>query len=73
MKIGDRIRLEERVEMCYFTFEIGHEFTIIGEDDIRGFDLKDDEGRVLGETRFVKMKKIPTDEQRDRKINQILK
>lgn len=73
MKIGDRVRLEEKVEMSYFTFEIGHEFTVIGQDDIRGLDLKDDEGRMLGETRFVKMKKIPIDEQRDRKISQILK
>ncbi len=73
MTIGDRVRLEEKVDMGYYVYEIGHEFTVIGQDDIRGLDLKDDEGRLLGETRFVKMSKIPSQEQRERKINTILK
>lgn len=73
MKIGDRVVLEERVELSHITYEIGHQFTIVGDDNIRGFDLKDDDGNMLCETRFVKMKKIPLSEERDRKINQILK
>lgn len=73
MKIGDRVVLEERVELSRITYEIGHQFTIVGDDNIRGFDLKDDDGNMLCETRFVKMKKIPLSEERDRKINQILK
>jgi hypothetical protein len=73
MKIGDRVRLDEKVDMGYYVYEIGHEFTVVGEDDIRGLDLKDDEGRMLCETRFVKMSKIPLRDQRDKKINKILK
>ena len=73
MKIGDRVVLEERVELSRITYEIGHQFTIVGDDNIRGFDLKDDDGNMLCETRFVKMKKIPLSEERDRKISQILK
>ncbi len=71
MKIGDRVVLEERVEMYKITYEIGHQFTIVGSDDMRGFDLRDDDGNMLCETRFVKMKSLV--EARDKKINEILK
>ena len=72
MRIGDRVVLLERVELFHKTYEIGHEFTIVADDDIRGFDLKDDDGNELGETRFVKMRKVTTAEDRERKLNKIL-
>ncbi len=72
MKIGDRVVLEEKVELFHKTYEIGHEFTIISEDNMRGFDLKDDDGNMLCETRFVKMRKVTTAEDRERKLNKIL-
>ena len=71
MKIGDRVALEERVELFHKTYEIGHEFTIVSSDDIRGFDLKDDDGNMLCETRGTKMRSIQ--EWRDKQINKILK
>lgn len=53
MKIGDRVFLLELVEMSNITYPKGHEFTIIGDDDIRGFNLEDDEGHRLDETRMI--------------------
>ena len=55
---GGRVRLLEDVEMYDITYLKGHEFTITGEDDIRGLDLEDDDGNRLCETRFVKMELI---------------
>ena len=57
-EIGSRVRLLQDVEMSYCTYTKGHEFIIIDSDNIRGFDLKDDEGNCLRETRFVKMELI---------------
>jgi hypothetical protein len=57
-EIGARVRLLEDVVMSNITYIKGHEFTITGEDDIRGLDLEDDEGNRLYETRFVKMELI---------------
>lgn len=71
MKIGDRVVLKEKVEMSYITYYPGHEFTIIGSSGFRGWDLEDDDGNKLYETRFVKFDNIS--EVRDRKINEILK
>lgn len=71
MKIGDRVILEERVVMYKITYEVGHQFTIVGSDDFRGFDLRDDNGNMLVETRGLKMKSLA--EARDKKINDILK
>ena len=55
---GARVRLLEDVEMYDITYLKGHEFTITGEDAIRGLDLEDDEGHRLCETRFVKMELV---------------
>ena len=52
---GARVRILEDVVMHDITYTNGHEFTITGEDDIRGLDLVDDDGNRLCETRFVKM------------------
>jgi hypothetical protein len=71
MKIGDRVVLEERVEMYKITYEIGHQFTIVGSNDMRGFVLRDDNGNMLCETRGIKMRSLA--EARDKKINDILK
>lgn len=71
MKIGDRVVLKEKVIMHNKTYYPGHEFTIIGSSGYRGFDLKDDDGNELYETRFVKFDNIS--EIRDKKINDILK
>lgn len=70
MKIGDRVYIDQDVELHDRIFKSGHQFTIVGEDYLRGFDLKDDDGNMLCETRFVKLKDIS--ESRDHKINIIL-
>lgn len=57
-EIGARVRLLEDVKMHDCTYTKGHEFTIVREDDMRGFDLEDDDGNRICETRFVKMKLI---------------
>jgi hypothetical protein len=71
MKIGDRVVLGEKVEMSYITYYPGHVFTIIGDSGFRGWDLEDDNGNMLYETRFVKFDNIT--EVRDKKIDDILK
>lgn len=57
-EIGAKVRLLEDVNMSYCTYTKGHEFIIIREDEIRGFDLEDADGNKLCETRFVKMELI---------------
>jgi len=57
-EIGARVRLLQDVEMSYCTYTKGHKFTIIREDDMRGFDLEDDDGNRLCETRFIDMELI---------------
>lgn len=71
MKIGDRVVLKEKVEMSYITYYPGHVFTIIGDSGFRGWNLEDDDGNMLYETRFVKFDNIT--EIRDKKINDLLK
>ncbi len=73
MKIGDRVELLERFFMLNNKiYEIGHRFKIVGSDDIRGFDLKDDDGNELSETRFLKFR-LDKSVERDKKIKRILK
>jgi hypothetical protein len=55
---GARVKLLEDVKMHNCTYTKGHEFTITGEDNIRGLDLEDDDGNRLCETRFLKMELI---------------
>lgn len=53
MQIGSKVKLtEDYKRMNGDIFTKGHEFTIIGYDDIRGYDLKDEEGNCIYETRF---------------------
>lgn len=70
MKIGDRVVIQEDIEMWKKTFKKGHQFTIIDSDDFRGFTIRDDDGNTIAETRFVKM--VNLQELRETKINQIL-
>lgn len=70
IKIGSRVRLLEQVNMTNITYEIGHEFTVYGLSD-RGWDLVDDNGNKLDETRFVKMEHYNILEERKEKIAKI--
>ncbi len=73
MKIGDRVVLTKMVVMYESTYFPGHQFTIIGEDSIRGFDLEDDKGNKIYETRFITDSYISISEYRDRKVDEYLK
>ena len=53
--INIRVRLTEDVEMPNCTYTKGHEFNVIGEGE-RGFDLEDDDGNVIFETRLMSNK-----------------
>ena len=52
MKVGDRVILVKPIEMWERVYEVGHQFTIVSED-LRGFNLEDDDGNEVGETRFI--------------------
>jgi hypothetical protein len=76
MKIGDKVVLCEDIYTWDYPsgeklqFKKGHIFTIVGDDDLRGFTIEDNSGVTLAETRFVKMKSI--EDIREEKINKIL-
>jgi len=76
MKIGDKVVLCEDIYTWSYPsgeklqFKKGHIFTIVGDDDIRGFTIEDKSGKTLAETRFVKMKSL--NEVRNQKIKKIL-
>lgn len=53
IEIGSRVRITDEVDMGHIIYHKGHEFTVTGSDGIRGFDLKDDDGNVLAETRMI--------------------
>ena len=55
MDIGSRVRLTEDVKLHNRIYIKGHEFTIYGISE-RGFDLIDDDGNKIDETRFIQSK-----------------
>ena len=52
MKIGSRVRINDDVDMTHCVYKKGHEFTIVDEGE-RGFDLKDEDGNMIYETRLM--------------------
>ena len=52
MEVGSRVRLNEDVEMNHCVYTKGHEFSIVDESE-RGFDLVDDDGYTICETRLM--------------------
>ena len=49
---GQRIVILEDFEFNGKTYEKRHQFTITGDDDIRGLDLEDDDGTKLYSVNF---------------------
>jgi hypothetical protein len=72
MKVGDRVVLVEDFEFNNKVYKKGHQFNIIGDDDMRGFDLKDDDGNEIGETRFIRNIYVSLSDFREDKINKII-
>ncbi len=63
LNIGDRIELTQRLVMWRRTYEVGHQFVIVGNGE-RGVDLRDDEGNeVVEECLFIQstFKKVELD------------
>lgn len=73
MKIGDRVILIKPISLNYRVFEVGHQFTITGSSGMRGWDLIDDEGSAIYETAMVSDHYVSISEDRDKKIDIILK
>ena len=71
MKIGDRVYITEEVKLFGHIFEAGHQFTIISSSE-RGWDLQDDDGNKMCETRFMNGQIKSISESREYKINIIL-
>lgn len=57
IRVGSKVELDEDVKVLAGTFTKGHRFTVIGEGE-RGFDLEDEDGNKLLETRFVNLKLV---------------
>jgi hypothetical protein len=53
---GQRIVILEDFEFNGKTYEKRHQFTITGDDDIRGLDIEDDDGNTISEIRFSGIK-----------------
>ena len=51
--IGERVVFLVDFKFNGKLYAKGHQFTITGVDDIRGFDLEDDDGNRIGDTRFI--------------------
>ena len=45
--IGERVVFLEDFEFNNKLYKKGHRFTIVGEDSMRGYDLKDDDGNCI--------------------------
>jgi hypothetical protein len=52
IEIGSRVRLKEDIEMFDCVYTKGHEFTVYGSSE-RGWDLVDDDGNKMDETRLI--------------------
>jgi UDP:flavonoid glycosyltransferase YjiC (YdhE family) len=50
---GERVVFLEDFEFNNKIYKKGHQFKIVGEDSMRGYDLEDDNGNRISETRFI--------------------
>ena len=69
--IGERVVFLEDFEFNNKLYKKGHQFTIVGNDDIRGYDLEDDHGNRISETRFISNKYELISKLRDDKLKEL--
>jgi len=69
--IGQRVVVLEEFEFIGKVYKKGHQFTIIGNDNIRGLDLQDDYGNSIYETRFSGWKFELISKLRDDKLKEL--
>ena len=72
MKVGDHVVLVKQVDLFNKSYYPGHHLKIVRDDDIRGFDLEDEKGNQICETRFIRDSYISIAEFRDRQIDQAI-
>lgn len=68
---GQRVVFLEDFEFNGKLYKKGHQFTIVGEDSMRGYDLKDDSGNCISETRFISSKYALISKLRDDKLKEL--
>jgi hypothetical protein len=68
---GQRVVFLEDYEFNGKLYKKGHQFTITGDDYMRGLDLKDDEGNCICETRFISHKYELISRLRDDKLKEL--
>ena len=68
---GERVVFLEDFEFNNKIYKKGHQFKITGEDSIRGYDLEDDHGNRIGETRFISNKYELISKLRDDKLKEL--
>lgn len=66
-----RVVLLEDIEFNGKIYKKGHQFNVIGEDPMRGLDLKDDDGNAIYETRMMSSKYEFIDRLRDKKLKDL--
>lgn len=69
--IGQRVVFLEDFEFNGKVYKKGHQFTITGDDNMRGLDLEDDNGNRIGETRFMSSKFELISKLRDDKLKEL--
>ena len=67
----ERVVFLEDFEFNNKLYKKGHQFTIVGEDSMRGYDLKDDWGNCISETRFIRSKYEFISKLRDDKLKEL--
>lgn len=68
---GERVIFIEDYEFNGKLYKKGHQFRIAGEDYIRGYDLKDDDGNQICETRFIQSKYVFLKDLRNDKLKEL--
>lgn len=71
MKVGDTVVFIEDFEFNGKVYKKGHQFQITGFDSIRGFDLKDKDGNIIAETRFISNMYVSISDNRALKLKSI--
>lgn len=68
---GERVVFLEDFEFNNKIYNKGHQFKIVGEDSMRGYDLEDDHGNRISETRFISDKYEFISKLRDDKLKEL--
>lgn len=69
--IGERVVFLEDYEFNGKLYKKGHQFTITGEDNMRGYDLEDDDGNRIAETAFIRSKYKKIKDLRKEKLKEL--